>query len=472
MMDEVHNLLRESCGSLRHQFSVASDFILAGFTGTPYDTGPGDCWRLLHLVSDKPSGGALYTMDRAACHAYPRTVPSGIIDGTCLLARAQFIDEVVRQVPLAGAALDAYCQKQSAGFCGEDLAAFTTSPFAVMHPACVHKALADPEEWAPKTALAIRETQDAAVKSVIFARGVGYRLLAKLLPTAWTLAHLTDFNKSTDGVCVVDAQECGEGVSFFGVRRLVLLDIPATMRAFAQLCGRVVRLHSHDALPVTERDVRLLMYVATVGEQSSADQDRLTQLLDEAPPMASALLQFREYGFQTQASLLADLRERHVSAASRPAVLPGPTQESGEPHSTADSRRSKRRRRSAPPLEYGLDIEPRWYAQLAPMHPRLPAGGDLEQLREGGLFCGQKTVEGRWFPGDPPFSVGDTLVLTCRKDRPMRLQLRPGDALRARVAKIWAYPAERCMEGIGRHFTDAVPDCSLRRAAEIYVSIG
>ena len=56
-------------------------------------------------------------------------------------------------------------------------------------------------------------------------------------------------------VMVADAKECGEGVSFLGVRRLLLADVPSTAEDLLQRIGRAVRFMGHHALPPSERTV-------------------------------------------------------------------------------------------------------------------------------------------------------------------------------------------------------------------------
>ena len=48
---------------------------------------------------------------------------------------------------------------------------------------------------------------------------------------------------------VADAKECSEGVSFFGVRRLLLADVPASSEDLMQRVGRAVRFMGHAGLP-------------------------------------------------------------------------------------------------------------------------------------------------------------------------------------------------------------------------------
>ena len=84
---------------------------------------------------------------------------------------------------------------------------------------------------------------------------------------------LCAFNSSAPGtpsVMVADAKECGEGVSFKGVRKLLLVDVPLDAVQYMQRVGRAVRFMGHAALPESQRSVEVIMYVATLPHNPSA----------------------------------------------------------------------------------------------------------------------------------------------------------------------------------------------------------
>ena len=68
-------------------------------------------------------------------------------------------------------------------------------------------------------------------------------------------------------VMVADAKECGEGISFLGVRRLLLADVPVNAEEWMQRVGRAVRFMGHGTLPPDERhvQVRLLRSATDCG---------------------------------------------------------------------------------------------------------------------------------------------------------------------------------------------------------------
>lgn len=87
---------------------------------------------------------------------------------------------------------------------------------------------------------------------------------------------LCAFNRGGAGaprIMIADAKECGEGVSFFGVRRLLLGDVPSSADELTQRIGRAVRFMGHASLPEAERHVEMRLYVATAkGGAPTADE--------------------------------------------------------------------------------------------------------------------------------------------------------------------------------------------------------
>merc|ERR1719464_1962453 len=63
---------------------------------------------------------------------------------------------------------------------------------------------------------------------------------------------------------VADAFTCSEGVSFFGVRRVFLVDVPQSLSGLVQAVGRAIRMYSHAGLPLEDHTVTTYLYVATL----------------------------------------------------------------------------------------------------------------------------------------------------------------------------------------------------------------
>lgn len=90
-------------------------------------------------------------------------------------------------------------------------------------------------------------------------------------------------------MCVADAKECSEGVSFFGVRRLLLVDVPLTAVDLMQRVGRAVRFMGHDRLSVDERRVDVRLYAAVIdaeADKPKAQRKKKAKPAKESPPQA------------------------------------------------------------------------------------------------------------------------------------------------------------------------------------------
>ena len=68
-------------------------------------------------------------------------------------------------------------------------------------------------------------------------------------------------------VLVIDAKSCSEGVSFFGVKQLHLVDMPTSWSNYVQRVGRAVRAFGHKDLPPGEREVEVHLHMATIPEE-------------------------------------------------------------------------------------------------------------------------------------------------------------------------------------------------------------
>lgn len=83
------------------------------------------------------------------------------------------------------------------------------------------------------------------------------------------MENISAFNSSQNlrgesyRVLVADAATCSEGVSFFGVRRVFLAEVPTTPSALVQSVGRAIRMYGHCGLPIEEQTVTTSLYTAT-----------------------------------------------------------------------------------------------------------------------------------------------------------------------------------------------------------------
>ena len=96
-------------------------------------------------------------------------------------------------------------------------------------------------------------------------------------------------------VMVADAKECTEGISFLGVRTLILADVPPDAHSYMQRIGRAVRFMGHACYEASaDRNVDVRLYVAQLpvnryAYEKSADAILLARLRTDLATYAAAL---------------------------------------------------------------------------------------------------------------------------------------------------------------------------------------
>ena len=157
---------------------------------------------------------------------------------------------------------------------------------------------------------------------------------------------------------VADAMECAEGVSFLGVRRLLLVDVPIGAVDYMQRIGRAVRFMGHASLPEAERRVEVLMYVAAGSEKGvTADEVLVNRLRKASSDYKTELAKLRavavdagtwadEEAASSADAAAADDDEAAAGAAPAAADASGfATDEASASESEDDDRSRLRRRR-------------------------------------------------------------------------------------------------------------------------------
>lgn len=88
---------------------------------------------------------------------------------------------------------------------------------------------------------------------------------------------------------VADAKEFSEGISFFAVRDLYLVNPPMDYGRYLQQIGRVLRSCRHNALPKDQRTINIYILVT----KSTIDQEALVHIKQEAEKYNSAMMRFK-----------------------------------------------------------------------------------------------------------------------------------------------------------------------------------
>jgi len=295
IMDEVHNLVRaqtqfgEQLTHLRELLFRARGMILAGFTGTPILSEPHEGRQLLDIIKGfaAPLGdaGFISSFPMRPPSLFPKSLPLGIPDAVLTpKLKRQFVQKVV----LTGESLQRYDKKRALGLPLRRLQRYCSLSvhFGAMHEGksgSKARVLQDLESCAPKIfAIARDVAADKSKTLVLIARHSGMDTLIDQLRKlaspeggqqsfgVATMDELAAFNSKANlrgelyRVLVADSTQCGEGVSFFSVRRVMLADVPTSPSALVQAVGRSIRMYGHDGLPEEERTVTTTQYISVL----------------------------------------------------------------------------------------------------------------------------------------------------------------------------------------------------------------
>mmetsp|Transcript_29295 Transcript_29295/g.68177 ORF Transcript_29295/g.68177 Transcript_29295/m.68177 type:complete len:1214 (-) Transcript_29295:63-3704(-) len=294
IMDEVHNLVRtqtvygEQLQTLRRLLYNAQGAVLAGFTGTPILSKPEEGHQLLRVIKGAKAPacneGYISSFPFRPRSLFPKAIPCGVPDAILTPnLRRQF----VKKVTLQGESLFRYDKKRAANPSGHYLQRYCNLSvhFGSMHGGKLGskaRVLQNFATCAPKLHAIAEDVMATPLKTVVLiARSSGMGALLEWLRNSSsedggaalsvaTMDELADFNAANNlrgekfRVLVADVTQCGEGVSFFGVRRVILADVPPSHSGFVQAVGRAIRMYGHKGLPAEEWTLSLLLYVSVL----------------------------------------------------------------------------------------------------------------------------------------------------------------------------------------------------------------
>ena len=184
-------------------------------------------------------------------------VPAGIEDGSILtgVQRPHAFKDLVQKVKLEGRALKIYLAKKALRIDGPRLQAYCSTPVTRLHGATRAKILSSKKQFAPKLLAIAERISHTQGKCLVMVDRGSYELMAAILQDVGTdsrapfrtatMEHLSEFNHSSNArgethrVFLGDSRDCSEGVSFVGVRQLLLTDVPQNISQLVQKCGRV-----------------------------------------------------------------------------------------------------------------------------------------------------------------------------------------------------------------------------------------
>ena len=90
---------------------------------------------------------------------------------------------------------------------------------------------------------------------------------------------------------VAETAEYSEGVSFKQVRRLIMVNPPATWAAYKQQVGRALRSCAYRNLEEAERNVKIEMYVGTADGMETADERIFARMNEQREQLENAMME-------------------------------------------------------------------------------------------------------------------------------------------------------------------------------------
>lgn len=366
LMDEFHNLVKPAPAVLQYKhkldkladlLSKCKNSVLVGLTATPIVDTPSDGQKLLRIIkgpggSQKSSEGFISFFDSMPRTIYPETRPctEGYLANVIKVelqpqskkkpGNAEKYATKHKQFARSGGTLTAKQLASLQGYCNS--AAYYTQARRMSTAGKLSDKTA--QIYATKLhriALDIAARDEKAL--ILIHRAAGYKIMVEIMnnvvgnacggtaknqcwvglyeKTAEAEDKLKTFNSQQNlrgnvmKAMIVDAKEFSEGVSFKGVRRLILVNPAPTYALHKQRIGRALRACAYTKLPLPQRNVTIDMYVATHPDMKTADEIVLQNLTNERKNIETAIHKmFRDQAVDRQ--VLAPLL-RSSSTCSR-----------------------------------------------------------------------------------------------------------------------------------------------------------
>ena len=320
LMDEVHNLVtpspeaekyKDKLRSLSKQLSQCERSVVVGFTATPMKSKREEGERLLNIIKgpgarSKNNEGFVSWFNSMPLTTYPEVLPCD-----------KYLGNIIR-VEMKGANAKMYKQKHGKRG-GANMAAKTihrlqnycNGPYQTQYNRLGNRfSPSNAANHATKLFHIAKSIADRDEKClVIIHRTTGYKLMVKMMESivrnkcgpnpaggCWIGAYergvevtskIEKFSEKTNKgqtmrAMVIDAKEFSEGVSFKGVRRLILVNPPLTYADYNQRIGRALRSCDRPLYTDSERNVTIDMYVATHPSiRDTADEIALDKIYQE-----------------------------------------------------------------------------------------------------------------------------------------------------------------------------------------------
>ncbi|KAG8274556.1 hypothetical protein J6590_105292 [Homalodisca vitripennis] len=201
---------------------------------------------------------------------------------------------------------------------------------------------------------------------------------------------LQDFNaeNNDDGFlikCCIFSSAGSEGISFRGIRTMIIADIPWSGSSLEQIIGRSIRLNSHAMFPLEERYVDLFFLISSTETGESIDREML-EIISRKEKQKMAITQILE---ASSIEVLNDSYKVEASESEKPFLF-------SQKYILENREIKVKIKKKMISVLYSFDKEGRNYSKA-----------DLEEssgfLYKNGIYIGRLNVEN----GTPKYKIVD-----------------------------------------------------------------
>ena len=324
IMDEVHNLTRpnarnkpyrENLAALRTALATAHNCCVYGLTATALEDSLGDFTELLGVVKGQYDAGRSDEGYYMYFNEMPGSTFASVVTGNPMKCLGQ-----VLKVPLLGVNRTRYLKKEKefSGMLDVDQRMARLLPYCNMSThytktadkAWIKGFLGDPESYATKIAAVHQflEHHNYDLKTLLLIqKSTGFSIMLSELVQNGKYCHsekecpdtgfylsafldrggamsdqalLDEVNADVEGVrmnlSLANSDVFGEGTSWFGIRTIVLVDVPKSFTEYQQLIGRALRTCGHRKLDRRSRDVEIIIFAAELGASAGEVFTKIT----------------------------------------------------------------------------------------------------------------------------------------------------------------------------------------------------
>jgi superfamily II DNA or RNA helicase len=322
LMDEVHNMVhlspdvkkyKDKIENLKKALYTAQNSVIVGFTATPVITDISEGHKLLEIIKGKrmkyaSDEGFVSFFNDLPPSIYPTIIPENGLGLKLIFKVEGSKPEKIKGQKMPVYNLEAYRNsikklKFPVGqetFSSEDLEKYrklmnyinlSSSYSHITQSKWIDKYEIQPELYGSKINQVVDHILDDGEKSlVLIDRAFGFKAFLAAFNLKgkgkacglYEKSELTCLNRFNDPsnldgsklqVIIADASIFSEGVSFFGVRKLYLMNPPLTYGLYLQQVGRALRACVYHKLPKRDRNVKIYICIGdTKGPESAASE--------------------------------------------------------------------------------------------------------------------------------------------------------------------------------------------------------